>query len=94
MSRGSGRHQLHLDVEVLRQGQKKTLQVAVDLNRDGFRTDLVPGTTRNSGGRDLDLSAVNAWRAANGRLLRFRCSRTEVRCVPVLGASHSRPTTN
>jgi hypothetical protein len=39
----------------------------VDLNRDGFRTDLVPGTTRNSGGRDLDLSAVNAWRTANGR---------------------------
>jgi hypothetical protein len=38
-----------------------------DLNADGFNTDLVPGTTRNSGSRDLDLAAVNAWRAANGR---------------------------
>jgi hypothetical protein len=37
-----------------------------DLNRDGFNTDLVPGTTRNSGSRELDLAAVNAWRAANG----------------------------
>jgi carboxypeptidase family protein len=37
-----------------------------DLNGDGFSTDLVPGTTRNSGGRDLDLAAVNAYRAANG----------------------------
>ncbi len=38
-----------------------------DLNVDGFNTDLVPGTTRNSGSRDLDLSVVNAWRATNGR---------------------------
>jgi outer membrane receptor protein involved in Fe transport len=38
-----------------------------DLNADGFNTDLVPGTTRNSGSRELDLAAVNAWRAANGR---------------------------
>lgn len=37
-----------------------------DLNRDGFTTDLVPGTTRNSGSRDLNLSAVNAYRALNG----------------------------
>lgn len=37
-----------------------------DLNRDGFNTDLVPGTTRNSGGRNLNLDAVNAWRQANG----------------------------
>jgi hypothetical protein len=37
-----------------------------DLNRDGFNTDLVPGTTRNSGGRNLDLAAVNAYRAQNG----------------------------
>jgi hypothetical protein len=37
-----------------------------DLNRDGFNTDLVPGTTRNAGSRTLDLSAVNAWRALNG----------------------------
>jgi hypothetical protein len=37
-----------------------------DLNRDGFNTDLVPGTTRNAGSRDLDLAAVNAWRATNG----------------------------
>jgi len=38
-----------------------------DLNRDGARTDFVPGTTRNQGNRDLDLSLVNAWRAENGR---------------------------
>ena len=37
-----------------------------DLNRDGFNTDLVAGTTRNSGNRDLNLTAVNAWRALNG----------------------------
>ena len=37
-----------------------------DLNRDGFTSDLVPGTTRNSGSRDLNLDAVNAYRAANG----------------------------
>lgn len=38
-----------------------------DLNVDGFNTDLVPGTTRNAGNRNLDLAAVNAWRATNGR---------------------------
>jgi hypothetical protein len=37
-----------------------------DLNRDTFNTDLVPGTTRNSGSRSLNLAAVNAWRAQNG----------------------------
>jgi hypothetical protein len=37
-----------------------------DLNNDGSLTDLVPGTTRNSGNRDLNLAAVNAWRALNG----------------------------
>src|SRR5215471_1065619 len=37
-----------------------------DLNNDGAVTDLVPGTTRNSGQRDLNLDAVNAYRAANG----------------------------
>ena len=37
-----------------------------DLNNDGRRTDLVPGTTRNSGSRDLNVNAVNDWRAANG----------------------------
>jgi hypothetical protein len=37
----------------------------LDLNKDTFNTDLVPGTTRNSG-RDLNLVAVNAWRATNG----------------------------
>ena len=35
----------------------------VDLNSDGFTSDLVPGTTRNSGSRDLNLDAVNAYRA-------------------------------
>ena len=37
-----------------------------DLNRDGFNSDLVQGTTRNSGSRDLNLAAVNAWRTQNG----------------------------
>lgn len=37
-----------------------------DLNNDSFNTDLVPGTTRNSGSRDLNLAAVNAYRAASG----------------------------
>jgi len=37
-----------------------------DLNNDSFNTDLVPGTTRNSGSRDLNLQALNAYRAANG----------------------------
>jgi hypothetical protein len=37
-----------------------------DLNKDGFTTDLVPGTTRNSGGRNLSLDAVNAYRTLNG----------------------------
>jgi hypothetical protein len=36
-----------------------------DINGDTFNTDLVPGTTRNSGSRNLDLGAVNAWRALN-----------------------------
>jgi hypothetical protein len=35
----------------------------IDVNGDTFNTDLVPGTTRNSGSRDLNLDAVNAWRA-------------------------------
>jgi outer membrane receptor protein involved in Fe transport len=38
-----------------------------DINGDGFVTDYVPGTSRNQGGRNLDLDAVNTWRAANGR---------------------------
>jgi len=36
-----------------------------DLNRNGSSSDLVPGTTRNSGSRDLDLGTVNDWRAQN-----------------------------
>ena len=37
-----------------------------DLNGDTFNTDLVPGTTRNSGSRNLNLDAVNSYRQANG----------------------------
>jgi hypothetical protein len=37
-----------------------------DLNSDGATTDYVPGTTRNQGNRDLDLTSVNAYRALNG----------------------------
>ena len=36
-----------------------------DLNGDGFNTDLVPGTTRNSGGRGLTIEPINAWRRSN-----------------------------
>jgi len=43
-----------------------TATAGKDLNNDLFTTDLVPGTTRNSGSRDLNLDAVNAWRATNG----------------------------
>ena len=39
-----------------------------DLNGDGFTSDLVPATTRNSGSRNLNLQAVNDYRAANGLL--------------------------
>jgi len=38
-----------------------------DLNGDGFNTDLVPGSTRNSGDRTLDLAVVNAYRQSIGR---------------------------
>ena len=38
-----------------------------DVNLDGAFNDLVPGTTRNAGGRDLSVEAVNAWRASTGR---------------------------
>jgi hypothetical protein len=37
-----------------------------DLNRDGFVTDFVPGTTRNQGARNLDLGKVNTWRSQFG----------------------------
>ena len=47
-----------------------TAKAGRDLNGDGFATgndgDYVPGTTRNQGNRDLDLSLVNDWRAQNG----------------------------
>jgi len=39
-----------------------------DLNRDGFNTDLIPGINRNSGGRGLNLNAINEWRRTNGLL--------------------------
>jgi hypothetical protein len=38
-----------------------------DINADGFNTDLVPGTTRNSGSRTLDLAVVNAYRQTISR---------------------------
>jgi hypothetical protein len=37
-----------------------------DLNSDGVNNDYVPGTTNDEGNRDLNLAAVNAWRAKNG----------------------------
>lgn len=44
-----------------------TATAGIDRNGDTFNTDLVPGTSRNDGSRDLDLGLVNAWRAANAR---------------------------
>ena len=44
-----------------------TATAGLDRNGDGFNTDLVPGTSRNSGSRNLNLAAVNAWREANAR---------------------------
>ncbi len=44
-----------------------TPTAGTDLNGDGFNTDLVPRTTRNAGSRTLNLEAINAWRALNGR---------------------------
>ena len=37
-----------------------------DLDLDGATNDYVPGTTNNQGNRNLDINAVNAWRAING----------------------------
>ena len=54
-------------VWTLRSAMPFSAVAATDLNDDGSITDLVPGTTRNSGNRDLNLVAVNAYRAANGR---------------------------
>ena len=54
-------------VWTLRSDLPWTATAGRDLNGDGFNTDLVPGTHRNDGSRQLDLDAVNAWRAANGR---------------------------
>jgi Carboxypeptidase regulatory-like domain/TonB dependent receptor-like, beta-barrel len=54
-------------VWTLRSAMPFSAVAATDLNNDGSITDLVPGTTRNSGNRDLNLVAVNAYRAANGR---------------------------
>ncbi|MGH9348371.1 MAG: TonB-dependent receptor [Vicinamibacterales bacterium] len=42
-----------------------TARAGRDLNQDGANTDYVPGTARNQGNRNLDLAAVNAYRAAN-----------------------------
>jgi outer membrane receptor protein involved in Fe transport len=50
-------------VWTLRSSLPFTATAGTDVNRDGFVTDFVPGTSRNQGHRDLDLSAVNAWRA-------------------------------
>jgi hypothetical protein len=54
-------------VWTLRSGLPFSALAGRDINGDGFVTDYVPGTSRNQGGRNLDLDAVNAWRAANGR---------------------------
>jgi hypothetical protein len=54
-------------VWTLRSAMPFSAVAATDLNADGSITDLVPGTSRNSGNRDLNLGAVNAYRLAVGR---------------------------
>jgi outer membrane receptor protein involved in Fe transport len=54
-------------VWTLRSGLPFNAVAGRDINGDGFVTDYVPGTSRNQGGRNLNLEAVNAWRTANGR---------------------------
>ncbi|MEP7305423.1 MAG: TonB-dependent receptor [Acidobacteriota bacterium] len=54
-------------VWTLRSAMPFNAVAATDLNGDGAISDLVPGTTRTSGNRNLNLAAVNAYRVANGR---------------------------
>jgi hypothetical protein len=56
-------------VWTLRSTMPFSARAGIDLNHDGAITDFVPGTTRNQGNRnDANfLTAVNAWRAQNGR---------------------------
>jgi hypothetical protein len=54
-------------VWTLRSAMPFNAVAGIDLNNDGAVTDLVPGTTRNSGNRNLDIGLVNAWRVLNGR---------------------------
>jgi len=54
-------------VWTLRSAMPFNAVAATDLNGDGAISDLVPGTTRTSGNRNLNLAAVNAYRIANGR---------------------------
>jgi hypothetical protein len=53
---------------VLSAGSSRPFDVraGLDINRDGDFGDRPAGVTRDQGCRDLDLSAVNAFRAANG----------------------------
>jgi hypothetical protein len=71
----SGSYLLPFNVSVsgvwtLRSSMPFSARAGRDLNNDGAaNTDYVPGTTRNMGNRRTDemLSAVNTWRAQNGR---------------------------
>ena len=54
-------------VWTLRSAMPFNAVAATDLNGDGAISDLVPGTSRTSGNRNLNLAAVNAYRLANGR---------------------------
>jgi carboxypeptidase family protein len=67
----SGAVLLPLDVTLggvwtIRSSMPFSARAGRDLNNDGATTDYVPGTTRNTGNRVLDLGLVNAWRASNG----------------------------
>ncbi len=69
--RASGTVQLPYDVQFsaildLRSSQPFNPATSVDINKDGFAIDVPPGVGFRSGCRDMDLNAINAYRATFG----------------------------
>ena len=69
--RASGTAQLPWNLQVsaildLRSSQTFNPATSLDINKDGYTIDLPPGVGFNSGCRDLNLDAVNTFRAASG----------------------------
>jgi len=84
-------------VWTLRSSLPFSAQAGRDLNNDGFTTDFVPGTTKNQGGRNLDLSLVNAWRGLNGlkpiaasQIDSTRYNRLDIRLSKAIALGNSR----